>query len=90
MSTPITDTEHFLELAQNYLHQNHFDEAIKICVEILKTAPQNQYAFYYMGLANFRSGKLQKAIQQVQTAIDIDAKRPEFLCDLGEILEASG
>ena len=30
------------------------------------------------------------AIQQVQTAIDLDAKRPEFLCDLGEILEALG
>ena len=90
MSTPITDTGHFLELAQNYLHQNHFDEAIKICGEILKTEPRNQYAFYYMGLANFRSGKLQMAIQQVQTAIDLDAKRPEFLCDLGEILEALG
>ena len=90
MSTLITDTGHFLELAQNYLHQNHFDETIKICVEILKTEPKNQYAFYYMGLANFKSGKLQMAIQQVQTAIDLDAKRPEFLCDLGEIFEALG
>ena len=90
MTTAITDTEHFLELAQKYLHQNHLDEAIQICVQIIKTKPKTQYAFYYMGLANFKLGKPQIAIQQLQKAIELDSERPEFLCDLGEILEAVG
>ena len=43
-----------------------------------------------MGLANFKLGKPQIAIQQLQKAIELDSERPEFLCDLGEILEAIG
>ena len=90
MTTAITNTEHFLELAQKNLHQNQLGEAIQICAQIVKTEPNNQYAFYYMGLANFKLGKPQIAIQQLQKAIELDSERPEFLCDLGEILEAIG
>ena len=90
MSRKPTDVEQGLKLAEKCLHGGYFDDTIQLCSEIIKIKASNADAYYYMGLAIYRLGQLPLAIAHLETAIEFDSTRTDFLCALGEILENSG
>ncbi|MCD6586020.1 MAG: tetratricopeptide repeat protein, partial [Desulfobacteraceae bacterium] len=69
-----TKEKELIEEAFNYTDKNQYDEAIKVCENILKTNSKFYQAFGVMGESYRLSGQYEKAIQHYKKAIKINPK----------------
>lgn len=65
------------------------NEAIKLIEKALELSPNDHYMLDSLGWAHFRKGNLDKAIQYLQQAYDINPD-PEIAAHLGEVLWHKG
>src|SRR3989338_3402456 len=72
-----------LSRAAQYGQQGHFQEAEKICVELLKRFPNHPEALHLAGLAALQQQKIPAAIDFFQKAIRAQGKNPAFYNHLG-------
>ncbi|MBI4833499.1 MAG: tetratricopeptide repeat protein [Planctomycetes bacterium] len=57
---------HLLTMAKIYLSLDNYDDAVKILERLIKSAPENYQAYYYLSSAFEHKGELEKALNQYQ------------------------
>jgi tetratricopeptide (TPR) repeat protein len=60
-----------------YYKQKKYDEAIKELEQAIGLNDQNAYAYYYAGMAYYRSGNGQKAAEDLKIFIKLAPNAPE-------------
>ena len=79
-----------IDQAEALYQSNQFQQAEKICRQILIKDPKNAFAIHLLGLIAFKLGRLQHAIDIIQRAISLVPNQPVFYQNLGNILQDSG
>ena len=69
---------------------NQFQQAEKMCRQILIQDSKNVFAMHLLGLIAFKLGRLQHAIDIIQRSILLAPNQPTFYQNLGNILQSSG
>jgi tetratricopeptide (TPR) repeat protein len=64
------DPEVRLGLAETYMANRRFDEAIELAQNVRDTYPDNQHAWFVLGIANALKGNPEGAIEPLQTLLD--------------------
>ncbi len=64
---------YYANLGRLYLRTKKTNDAIHACTTSINMAPQNAVVFYYRGRAYFEAGNFQKAIEDFDKAINLDA-----------------
>lgn len=67
-----------LNLAETYMVNNRFDDAIDVTRQVMEAYPENQRAWFVFGIANALGGKPAEAIDPLQKFLDAnkDAEMP--------------
>ena len=60
-----------------YLDQDKYAQAIKELEKAISLDDQNPYAYYYSGMANYKSGNGKKAAEDLRTFIKLAPDAPE-------------
>lgn len=65
-----------VEEATELLHEERFHDALLELREVIKSDPQNHYAFHFLGVALFESGELEAARDAYQACLRL---APQYL-----------
>ena len=60
-------------------------ETIKLFVQILKSDPNNALSYYYLGVAYYYKGDLDKSVGQLRKAIEINGENDLYASNLVEL-----
>lgn len=79
-----------LKLSETQMILNQFENSVFTCNEILRLSPQNEEAFFMLGM-NFREmGMIDKAINSFQTAVEMNPEMVDAWMILADLHEKQG
>lgn len=81
----VTIREALREAADHY-HAGRYDEAQRICDQLLQQRPGNADALHMLGVLAIKRGKLNDAVPYFEQALALQAKNPEFHANFGSLL----
>ncbi len=79
-----------IDRAEELYRSGQFQQAEKVCRQILIQDSKNVFAMHLLGLIAFKLGRLQHAIDIIQRSILLAPNQPTFYQNLGNILQSSG
>ena len=79
-----------LERAQQHIAEGQLAEAEAICRKILEVKPDDHASYHLLGLIAYQTGQVQRAIDCIVKAIEIDGSQSLYLRNVGEMYRQAG
>ncbi len=76
--------------AVSLFHERSYPAAIRQLEAVTAASPDNEAAWYYLGVARFRTGELEDALKALQQAQQLRPGRPGISLYIGQIYEQLG
>ena len=82
--------EKAVEMAGKLYSRGNFQQASRVCRQIIQARPGNADAHNILGVSLLGLGQKDEAIQEVERAIKINPHAPSYHANLGEVLRQAG
>ncbi len=79
-----------IERGQRLLEQRDYRGALAVFEEMILANPVEGEPHFYAGLALAETGRLREALAKLQTAVELEPERPEFVLTYSEVLDRAG
>jgi tetratricopeptide (TPR) repeat protein len=86
----VTSLQQTLDLAEHCRQSGQWQEADRLCRDVLSHEPDNGDAWHLLGIVSFQSGHYVTAVDAMRRAVAVHPDRAHFHCNLGLALAASG
>ncbi|MGD9497990.1 MAG: tetratricopeptide repeat protein [Armatimonadota bacterium] len=84
------DVESDFAQAVTLFQERSYPAAIRLLESVTAAAPDNEAAWYYLGVARFRTGELEGALEALQQTEELRPGRPGVSLYIGQIYEQLG